>query len=118
MNSEKKPEEFYLSACGHSFHSKRGAELHIKNCGECLSEWSGRNDPLLVREVTPSDSRKDAPLISEDVLERLAVAHANVVSDPEFEDFHGRSVSYKMGFRDALNRCAQTRARFEEGGKV
>jgi hypothetical protein len=75
MSSEKKPEEFYLSPCGKSYHSNRAAELHIKKCAECSSEWSGGNKPLLVREATPSDSRKDAYIaMLEEQAELLRVA--------------------------------------------
>jgi len=36
------------------------------------------------------------------VLEKLAIDHANHVSDPEWESWHGRQASYKSGYTRAI----------------
>jgi hypothetical protein len=47
-------------------------------------------------------------------IKKAAVQHANIVSDPEWEDFHGRELSYRLGayygFSLAAEREEQIRA--------
>jgi hypothetical protein len=84
-----------------------------KECGMCGIKYS--------KDFNHECKRSPEPASNEEIERRIqskAIEHANIVSDPEWEDFYGRELSFRLGAQWMRSLASELKAQKPEEFRV